>query len=142
MKRPVQSITLYDGHGQNPKVLTAKDYYLLRDSGLLWELHPDAPLYWPDEEESPESVLDELTEETERLGLYDGLSVEERDYRVKLKDAITKAFELPVNKAYEHPNTTIARMLQAVLSVPHPDTARAEGFKECVAQLSKLSIKR
>lgn len=41
------TITVHDGNGNNPTVLTKVQYAALCRSGMLWEFHPDAPQHWP-----------------------------------------------------------------------------------------------
>ena len=41
------TITVHDGNGNNPTILTKKQYEELCASGMMWEFHPDAPEYWP-----------------------------------------------------------------------------------------------
>lgn len=41
------TITVHDGHGNNPRTLNRQQYDELVESGMMWEFHPDAPATWP-----------------------------------------------------------------------------------------------
>lgn len=41
------TITVHDGHGNNPRTLNRAQYDELVKSGMMWEFHPDAPHAWP-----------------------------------------------------------------------------------------------
>lgn len=51
-----KTITVHDGNGNSPTVLNRSQYERLKSTGMLWEFHPDAPLDWPDNQQSAESL--------------------------------------------------------------------------------------
>jgi hypothetical protein len=47
------TITVHDGNGNHPTVLTKARYDDLVKSGMMWEFHPDAPTHWPHDSDTP-----------------------------------------------------------------------------------------
>ncbi len=46
----IETITVANADGRTTTILTRAQYWELRESGMLWEFHPGAPLSWPTQE--------------------------------------------------------------------------------------------
>ncbi len=101
----MSTITVHDGQGKNPTVLTETQYNELKATGMLWEFHPDAPLQWPTTPDQPATV-DQIAQECARRIL----ELQRTDWKKADLDAATPIIAAAIREATEQKEGEIKRL--------------------------------